>query len=209
MQLDACTEQARTTLQEARNIVQQHHHTQLDVEHIFLAILNQPDGLAPRAFSRPGVEAATVAQRIEQELDNAPRFPGAASGHGNQVYVTPRTQQLLKRAEAEARTSGDPAIGVDALLLAIAAEPKGTTPHVLHEFNIEQGRLHQAVLDASGRQRVSNPAIDIYAAALPGSRDGSKRWLWIGGIVIFGLVLGVVVVIVMGLAFTGPGPGGP
>ena len=55
MRLDRYTEKAQEALQEAQEIMQELHHTQLDVEHIFLAMLRQSKGLTQRALEKVGV----------------------------------------------------------------------------------------------------------------------------------------------------------
>ena len=101
MRLDDYTEKAQEAFQDARRSCSEQHHTQLDVEHIFLAMLRQKDGLASRALDRLGVDPDTISQRVERELEKSPKVYGQY-GYGNQVYITPRTQRLVKRAEEEA-----------------------------------------------------------------------------------------------------------
>ena len=43
MKLERFTEKAQEAFQEAQGIMSTMHHTQLDVEHIFLALLRQSD----------------------------------------------------------------------------------------------------------------------------------------------------------------------
>src|ERR1044071_9510907 len=101
MRLERFTEKAQEAFQEAQEIMHEQHHTQLDVEHIFLALLRQRDGLTKSTLGRLGLDADTIAQRIEDGLAKLPKNVGKLA-EGNKVYITPRTQQLIKRAEEEA-----------------------------------------------------------------------------------------------------------
>ena len=65
MRLERFTDKAQEAFQEAQEIMHEQHHTQLDVEHIFLAMLRQKDGLASRALERLGVDPDTISQRVE------------------------------------------------------------------------------------------------------------------------------------------------
>ena len=105
MRLERFTDKAQEAFQEAQEIMHEQHHTQLDVEHIFLAMLRQKDGLASRALDRLGVDPDTISQRVERELEKSPKVYGQY-GYGNQVYITPRTQRLVKRAPAVQRRAG-------------------------------------------------------------------------------------------------------
>src|SRR4051794_18753621 len=69
MRLERFTEKAQEAFQEAQEIMHEQHHTQLDVEHIFLAMLRQREGLTGRALERLGVDVEMVVQRVERELE--------------------------------------------------------------------------------------------------------------------------------------------
>ncbi len=159
MRLDRFTEKAQEAFQEAQEIMQEQHHTQLDVEHIFLALLQQRDGLAARALARLNVDAEAVSQRVERELEKSPKVYGQY-GYGNQVYVTPRTQRLVKRAEEEANHLNDQYVGVDHLLMAIASEREGASLRILNTFNVDQERLHRVLMEIRGSQRSDDPGAE-------------------------------------------------
>ncbi len=76
MRLDRYTEKAQEAFQDAQELMQELHHTQLDVEHIFLAMLRQPKGLTQRALEKLGVVPDEVQRLVERELDRAPKAYG-------------------------------------------------------------------------------------------------------------------------------------
>ncbi len=159
MRLERFTEKAQEAFQEAQEIMQEQHHTQLDVEHVFLAMLRQRDGLATRVLARLNVDADVVAQRVERELEKSPKVYGQY-GYGNQVYVTPRTQRLVKRAEEEANRLNDQYVGVDHLLIAISSEREGASSRILHSFNVDQQHISQVVTEIRGNQRSDDPGAE-------------------------------------------------
>jgi len=159
MRLERFTEKAQDAFQAAQEIMQEQHHTQLDVEHVFLAMLRQRDGLATRALARLNVDPELVAQRVERELEKSPKVYGQY-GLGNQVYVTPRTQRLVKRAEEEANRLGDQYVGVDHLLIALSGEREGASARILHSFSIDQERIYQALMEIRGAQRSDDPGAE-------------------------------------------------
>jgi len=105
MRLERFTEKAQDAFQAAQEIMQEQHHTQLDVEHVFLAMLRQRDGLATRALARLNVDPELVAQRVERELEKSPKVYGQY-GLGNQVYVTPRTRRPVSCTASALTRSG-------------------------------------------------------------------------------------------------------
>ncbi|NJN16812.1 MAG: AAA domain-containing protein [Oscillochloris sp.] len=159
MRLERFTEKAQDAFQAAQEIMQEQHHTQLDVEHVFLAMLRQRDGLATRALERLHVDPELVAGRVERELEKSPKVYGQY-GFGNQVYVTPRTQRLMKRAEEEANGRGDQYVGIDHLLIAMSSEREGASARILSSFSIDQARLAQVLLEIRGSQRSDDPGAE-------------------------------------------------
>ena len=165
MRLERFTEKAQEAFQDAQEIMHDQHHTQLDVEHIFLAMLRQRDGLTARAIARLGVDAEMVARRVEHELEKSPKVYGQY-GYGNQVYITPRTQRLVKRAEEEANRLNDQYVGIEHLLIAISGEREGASSRILNSFGIDQERIYQALMDIRGHQRADNPSAEARYEAL-------------------------------------------
>jgi ATP-dependent Clp protease ATP-binding subunit ClpC len=159
MRLERFTDKAQEAFQEAQEIMHEQHHTQLDVEHIFLAMLRQRDGLTARSIERLGVDSDMVGQRVERELEKSPKVYGQY-GYGNQVYITPRTQRLVKRAEEEAARLNDQYVGIEHLLIAISGEREGASSRILNGFGIDQERIYQALMEIRGNQRADNPGAE-------------------------------------------------
>ncbi|NCC32066.1 MAG: AAA family ATPase [Chloroflexia bacterium] len=159
MRLERFTEKAQDAFQTAQEIMQEQHHTQLDVEHVFLAMLRQKDGLAQRTMVRLQVEPEVISQRVERELEKSPKVYGQY-GFDNRVYVTPRTQRLVKRAEEEAARLGDKYVGIDHLLIALSGEREGASARILNSFNIDQERIYQALMEIRGSQRSDDPTAE-------------------------------------------------
>src|SRR5258706_14678782 len=121
MRLERFTDKAQEAFQEAQEIMHEQHHTQLDVEHIFLAMLRQKDGLASRALDRLGVDPDTISQRVERELEKSPKDYGQ-HGYGNQGTNTPRTQRLVKRAGEDAPRLPVQFADIDQPLIALSGD---------------------------------------------------------------------------------------
>ena len=141
MQLTRYTEAANHVFRDAQVLMQELHHTQLDVEHIFLAMIRQPEGLAHRALERLGLVPDEVQVLVGHELDRMPR--AYSSHHGfsmSQVYLTPRVQRLMKRAEQEAGRLQDQYISTEHLLIALASEREGASARILNRSGISQER---------------------------------------------------------------------
>ena len=58
MDLNRATQKVQEAVQAAQAIAVRHSHQEIDVEHLLAALLEQPDGLAPRLFEQMGVAVA-------------------------------------------------------------------------------------------------------------------------------------------------------
>lgn len=159
MRLERFTEKAQNAFHIAQEIMQEHQHSQLDVEHLFLAMLRQRDGLAARALARLNVDPHEVERRVERELEKLPKIL-SPYGMGSQVYITPRTQRLVKRAEEEANRLGDQYVGLDHLLIGLANERDGPSARILQSYQIDQERIYQVLMEIRGSQRSDDPSAE-------------------------------------------------
>lgn len=168
MQQERFTEQAQEALALSQQLVRNYQHSQWDVEHILLALLQQEHGLTGDILSKLGVNADDVRRRVEEALEKTPKL----SHEGAMLYATPRTVQLLQNAASEADRLKDEYIGTEHLLIAMAAEREGDATTILGDFGIDQEKLYSALQDIRGGQRATDPRAESkYRALEKYSRD--------------------------------------
>src|SRR4029453_13132226 len=119
MDLNRLTEKAQDVIRGAQGLGERRGHAQIDVEHLAVALLSQDGGVAPRIVEKAGGNPASLVQRIEQALDRLPRVSGPRTAAG-QVYISPRVNEILTGAAAEAQRMKDEYVSVEHLLLALA-----------------------------------------------------------------------------------------
>ena len=73
------TQKTQEVLHEAQTRALRDGHTEVDVEHVLLALLTQPDALVPRLLERAGVGTAAVQADLERNLAGRPRVSGSVS----------------------------------------------------------------------------------------------------------------------------------
>ena len=152
MRQERFTEQAQEALASSQELVRQYRHSQWDVEHILLALLQQQAGLVGDILTELGVDVEAVRQQVEARLDKAPKV----TYETGQIYVTPRIAQLLETAAAEANRLKDEFIGTEHLLIAMAGEEKGEVAAILHHFGIDQEKVYRALQSIRGGHRVTD-----------------------------------------------------
>ncbi len=156
MDLSKLTQKARETIQAAQVKAVRYGHQELDGEHLFLVLLELPDGLVPQLLERIGVPVLTLRTRLEEELNRRPSVSGGAVEAGK-IYVTRRLNRLLVKAGDEAARLKDDYISVEHLLLAIIDETKDTfSGTILNEFGVDRSRILQEMKTIRGNQRVTS-----------------------------------------------------
>ena len=123
MDLNRLTQKSQEALHDAQTTALRCGHTEVDGEHLLLALLDQPDGPGAPA-ARRGRAPTRTALRADVEAELRPPAQGhrARARSPGQVFVTQRLARLLDAAEREARRLKDEYVSVEHLLLALAEE---------------------------------------------------------------------------------------
>ncbi len=149
---DDFTEQGQHTLSLSNEIVRRYNHTQWDVEHILLALLEIEDGVPVEVLRKLGVAVDGMRRRVEEALDRAPR----AAYETSQIYATPRAGMLLANAKAEAERLKDQYVGAEHILIAITGVKDGDATVVLREFGVSREQVYKALMEVRGSHRVTD-----------------------------------------------------
>jgi len=156
MDINKLTQKSQEALQSAQTKALRFGHQEVDVEHLLLALLEQPEGLVPRLLTRMDVPGSQLAEEIERELSRRPSVSGGGAEAGK-VYITQRLQRLFVTAEDEAKRLKDEYVSVEHLLLAILAEGSGTAAgKALAQFGVTRDRVLSALTAVRGNQRVTS-----------------------------------------------------
>ncbi|MEV7965726.1 ATP-dependent chaperone ClpB [Sphaerisporangium sp. NPDC088356] len=177
------TQKSQEALHDAQTKAIRYGHTEVDGEHLLLALLEQPDGLVPRLLSAAGGDPDKLRLELEAELERRPRVSGPGASPG-QVYVTQRLSRVLDLAEQEAKRLKDEYVSVEHLLLALVDEGTETAAgRLLQGHGMTHERLLEVLTQIRGNQRVTsaNPEVayealekygrDLVAAAQAGKLD--------------------------------------
>ena len=112
---DDFTEQAQEIIGKSQEIVRRYQHSQWDVEHILMALLEQVEGVPAEILRQLGVSIDEMRDGLNRALEQGPKVAYESS----QIYVSPRAAGVLDRAEVEAKRLNDDFIGTEHILIAI------------------------------------------------------------------------------------------
>ena len=162
---DQFTEQAQEVLQNSQELVSRYNHSQWDVEHILMALLELEQGLPTDILNEIGVAPNAIKAALHQALNTAPHA-GVQRATSNQIYATPRATGLLDEAKREAERLKDDFIGTEHLFIAATLESHGDSAQVLKEFGIDREKMYQALMKVRGSHRVDDPRAESHYRSL-------------------------------------------
>jgi len=174
MPFDKFTERAQDVIARSQEILARYGHNQMDTEHVFLALLEQPEGLATEIFEEMlGVNTELLAMQLDEYLANNRKLhiPGKP-GNAGQIFVTPRIQRLGQVAMSEAQALSDEYISTEHLLLSISSEERGQAARLLAEAGVDKDDIRLAVEELrAGRTVTSRRAESRYRVLEKYGRD--------------------------------------
>ena len=168
MNLNKFTEKAQEALFEAQNLATEYDHSQIEPEHLLLALVAQADGVVPQIVQKLGLDPRALREEVERELARRPKVYGAA-----QVGLSRALQKVLRQAEDEAVQMRDEYVSTEHLLLALTTSDG--TGAFLARHGITRDAILRALTQIRGSQRVTSPTPEsTYQALEKYGRDITK-----------------------------------
>ena len=167
MDLNKFTQKSMEAINQAENKALRNGNTEIDLEHLLLALLEQQEGLIPHLFNKMDISQGSFQQEVEKLLQKKPQVSGPGRESGK-IYVSQSVNNVLLNAEDEAKRLTDEYISVEHLFLALIKETQQTNLRdIFNTFNITRDRFLKTLTDVRGNQRVTsnNPETTYEALA--------------------------------------------
>ncbi|WP_355525846.1 ATP-dependent chaperone ClpB [Streptosporangium canum] len=166
MDVNQLTQKSQEALHDAQTKALRFGHTEIDGEHLLLALLDQPDGLIPRLLTKADVDLDRLVADLEAELSRRPKVSGPGVDPG-QVRVTQRLSRLLETAKREADRLKDDYVSVEHLLVALLEEGSETSAgRLLRQQGLSRDAFLRVLTEIRGNQRVTSAMPEVAYEAL-------------------------------------------
>jgi ATP-dependent Clp protease ATP-binding subunit ClpC len=173
---DRFTERAQEAATRAYEIMLRYQHTQLDTEHILLALLEQTDGIVPGILQDLSVDIEKIRHRLDDVLKASPRLASPGTMQPQQVYITPRVKRLMDRSNEEATKLKDEFISTEHLFLAILADQDSAAASILADAGVRYDSFQSALHEFRGGRRVTSATSEAHFRTLEKySRDLTQQ----------------------------------
>ncbi len=162
------TEKSQEALLAAQNIAERNGNSQLEPEHLLLALLEQGEGVVPQVLGKLNLPVGALVQQVRGEVNRLPRI----SGSNVQLTLSPRLRTVLVKAHDELAQFGDEYVSTEHLLLALLQHAGGGAQRILQQAELTRDALLMALREVRGTQRVTSPNPEgTYAALEQYGRD--------------------------------------
>ncbi len=166
MQLERFTLKAQEALAATQRLAQERGHAQIEPEHLFVALLDQEDGLTSPILERIGVNQAALRADLDKRLAYFSTVHGAT-----QVGLARETQQALDDAQSEADKMRDAYVSTEHVLMGLAAN-RAWLGDTLKRHGVTRETVFRVLKDIRGSQRAEDPnAEEKYQALERFGRD--------------------------------------
>ncbi|NLE96147.1 MAG: ATP-dependent chaperone ClpB [Dehalococcoidia bacterium] len=152
MNVNRLTEKAREAIVEAQSHAEQEGHSQIEPEHLLLALVQQEAGVVPQILLKLGVQPRTVAVELESALNRLPKVKGQA-----QAYLSPALNAVADGAEKEATNFRDEYTSTEHFLLAMTdARSAPGVSALLLRHGVSKDNVMKVLATIRGGQRVTD-----------------------------------------------------
>ncbi|MBI2300688.1 MAG: AAA family ATPase, partial [Armatimonadetes bacterium] len=167
MDLAKFTEKAREAVVAAQQIAVEEGHSEIDTNHLLVALLRQPGGIVGAILRGMEIPVPEVEGELVHTLERRPKVRG-----GSAPGLSRAAAEVLTQAMQEAQGFGDQFVSVEHLFLALLEERGESAAGVLARHGVTRERLLQALRAIRGSQRVTDPnPEDKYQALEQYGRD--------------------------------------
>jgi ATP-dependent Clp protease ATP-binding subunit ClpB len=151
MKLDQYTDKAQQAILDAQHLAQEGRHAAIELLHLLLALVRQPEGVVGAIITRLAGSTALLAADLEKDLAQRPQVHGeAASAPG----LSKAAADVLASAERQAASMKDDYVSTEHIFLALASGPEAAR---LRGFGLTPETILQALNAVRGSQRVTSP----------------------------------------------------
>lgn len=158
MELEKYTIKAQEAVKSAVDSASRNRQQAIEPVHLLFGVIKAGENVTNFVFRKLGIEPDVIRRGVEAEITHLPRVTGG------EPYLSRESNDILLAAEDLAHKNGDEFVGIEAILMAIAAS-KGTAAQILKDAGVTGQNLAEAVKELRGGHKVnSQSSEDTYQA---------------------------------------------
>ena len=176
IRFDKFTLKAQEALQAAQSVALERGHSQIQPEHLLLALLEQKDGVVGPVMNKLGTDVRSLTGLVQKAVEGLPRLEGPAD-----VQLAPQLVRILESAETEARQFKDEYVSTEHILIAMTAAKREDVQKLLDAHGVTREAILKVLMSIRGSQKITDPnpeekyqALERYSRDLTGLARSGK-----------------------------------
>ncbi|MBO0784011.1 MAG: AAA family ATPase, partial [Ktedonobacteraceae bacterium] len=151
MEIERFTDKAREAIRDASQLARLHNNSQIEVEHLLSALVQQEGGVVDQIIQRAGGDPAAVQRKLQTAIERLPRLHGG----DNEPSISRNLRRVLEDAWNEMNNFKDEYLSVEHLLLAILNR-ESEAQRILLAEGLTREQAMKALTSIRGAQRVTD-----------------------------------------------------
>ncbi len=153
MNINLLTIKSQEALQQAQLLAQSNGQQQIENEHLFKAILEVDENVAPFILKKLNVNVPLFRQILDSSIQNFPKVSGG------QITLSREANSTLNEAEITARKMNDEYVSIEHLILAIF-KSKSKVAQILKDQGVTEKALQAAIDELRKGERVTSQSAE-------------------------------------------------
>ena len=149
MNISKFTKNSLQAVQDLEKTAYDFGHQEIEQEHLLYNLLHQEESLILKLIEKMEIDREHFLRQVEALLKERVKVSGG------QPYIGKYLNEVLVKAEDEAKALGDEYVSVEHLVLAMLHHPSPSLKKIWNEYGITRERFLQALSTVRGNQRVT------------------------------------------------------
>jgi len=147
------TQKSLETIQNAQNLAVEYQCSQIEEEHLLLALLSQKDSLIKELLKKIGISDG-FENDLRYEVENKPRMTGGART-ADSIYVAQDVDIVLTNSEKIASKMQDEYVSVEHIMIALLDNPNKVVKELFNKYKLNKNDFLKALSSVRGNTRVT------------------------------------------------------
>ena len=141
-------------IQNAQNLAIKNQNSQIEQEHIILALIEQEDSLIKELLKKMGI-SQNFESEVRNEVEGKPKMTGGARSNGS-IYVSQDVDIVLTSSEEIAKKMKDEYVSVEHIMLALFDNANNKVKDLFKKNGITKNEFLKALSSVRGNTRVTS-----------------------------------------------------
>lgn len=146
------TKSVREALLRAQKYLEDYRNNQLDIEHLFLAFLDDEDNIIYKILPKFGINPQLFKDRLKQDIESKPKV----SYISNQIYITPVLSEIFEISDKHRKFLKDEYLATEHILLGTIEHGRNSVAKFLKQYGVNIETFLGVLKEVRGAHRVDS-----------------------------------------------------